>query len=411
LGHWWPQILPDGDHVLFTAFSTPIEKSRIVVRSLRTGEQRTLVEGGTFGRYAASGHLLYARGETVLAVPFDAHSLTLTGTAVPVLEGVVLEPQNGISQYAVSASGALAFLRSASLQNDRDLVSVDRSGKPQIIRPNLRAYGSIRVSPEGKRIALALRDGGHPPDIWILSLDRGSMTRLTFGPASNFGPLWIPDGKRLLYVSERPVFDVYSKSADGTGNDEAVISSSNDKNPLSVTPDGKTLLMTVSDVKTQTDLWLLSLDEKKEAKPFVATPYADAGGAFSPNGGWVAYQSNESGKMEIYLRAYPSGGNRVQISTDGGQEPRWARNGKELFYRTEKKLMSVPMGSGTPGKPVALFEAEFLSGGRTTSYDVAPDGQHFYFLLREQQTQRQATVDVILNWFDELNRRVPAGKK
>ncbi len=413
LGHWWPQILPGGETVLFTAFSTPIEKSRIVARSLRTGEQKTLVEGAVFARYAPSGHLIFARIETVMAVPFDLRRLEVTGSPVPVLEGVTFWPQNGISQFAISANGALAYLRSAFLQEDQKLVSVDRSGKTQTIREHLQPAGGISLSPDGNRLALALRESGHAPDVWILHLDRGSLTRLTFGPASNYDPMWMPDGKRLLYVSERPVFELYAKAADGSGSEVAVLTSPNDKYPLSLAPDGKTLLVSVSDPKTHADLGLLSLNDKKEIKPFLATPFEEAGGAFSPDGRWIAYSSNESGKPEIYLQAYPEGGNRIQVSTSGGNEPVWARNGKELFYRDGKKLMIVPMSLGVnaaPGKPKLLFEGDFDTGDRVPGYAVSPDGQRFYFLQQSQRAGRQASVDIVLNWFEELKQRLPVGK-
>jgi serine/threonine-protein kinase len=414
LGHWWPQILPGGETVLFTAFSTPIERSRILAQSLKTGKQTVLVEGAVFGRYVPSGHVMFARGETVFAVPFDLGRLEVTGAPVPVLEGVATFPQNGLSLFAVSDAGVLAYLPSSAMVTEHALVSVSRMGKLQIIREGLHPYPGLRLSPDGQQVALSLREGGHPPDVWVLNLDRGALTRLTFGPASNFNPLWTHDGKRILYTSERPVFDVYSKAADGSGSEEAVSTSANDKHPLSLTPDDNTLLMDVSVPKLGEKLWLLSLAGNREAKPFLAMPSQQQTGAVSPDGHWIAYQSRESGKAEIYLEAFPAGGSRVQLSTDGGTEPVWARNGKELFYRAGKKLMAVPISVGAgsaPGRPKVLFEGDFMQGLQLPTYDVSLDGRQFYFLQKSKQAEQQARIEIILNWFEELKQRVPTGKK
>ncbi len=412
LGHWWPQILPDGDTVLFTVFATPIERSRLVALSLKTSKQKTLIEGALSGRYLSSGHLIFARGETVLAVPFDLRTIELTGAPVAVLEGVAFIPENGLSQFAISDNGVLAFLPSSFVFGEQKLVSVDRGGKSQTIREKLHVHFGLRLSPDGRRIAMGLREAGHAPDVWILDLARGSLSPLTHGPASNFDPIWTPDGKRLLYVSERPVFDVYVRSADGSGSEEPVLTSSNDKYPGSVTPDGKTLLFSTS--LNEADLWTAPLAAPKEAKPFLATPFHESDGAFSPDARWVAYQSDESGKSEIYVRDFPGGGNRFQVSIDGGSEPVWGKNGKELFYRADKKLISLPVKLGAefvPGPPRVLFQGDFAKGGQVPAYDVSSDGQRFYFVQQDPKTQELARINVIVNWSEEVKRLAPAGKK
>jgi eukaryotic-like serine/threonine-protein kinase len=413
LGHWWPQILPDGDTVLFTVFSTPIEHSRLAALSLKTGKQKTLIEGAVSGRYISSGHLMFARGENVLAVPFDLRKAEVTGVPVAVLEGVAFVPQNAMSHFAVSDGGVLAYLPSSSAFGEQSLVSVDRNGISQTIREKLHVHYGLRLSPDGRRIAMGLRDAGRAPDVWILDLARGSLSPLTHGPASNFDPIWTPDGKRLLYVSERPVFDVYSRSADGSGNEEVVLTSSNDKYPQSVTPDGNTLLFSTSTSVNDEDLWTAPVAAPKDAKPFLATPFYESNATFSPDGRWIAYQSGESGRPEIYVRDFPSGGNRFQVSTDGGFEPVWAKNGKELFFRSGKKLISVPVKLGAdfiPGPPKVLFQGDFAVGGQAMAYDVSPDGQHFYFLQQANKAQQQKTINIALNWSEELKRLVPGGK-
>jgi serine/threonine protein kinase/Tol biopolymer transport system component len=409
LGHWWPEVLPDGDTVLFTVFSTPNERSRLVALSLKTKKQKTLIEGAVSGRYLSSGYLIFARGETVLAAPFDPRTIEVTGGPSAVLEGVAFIPQNGLSHFTVSDNGVVAFLPSSAL-GEQKLVSVDRSGKSQTIREKLHVRLGLRLSPDGRHIAMGLREGGHAPEVWILDLARGSLSPLTHGPASNFDPIWTPDGKRLLYISERPIFDVYARSADGSGNEEPVLTSSSDKYPGSVTPDGKILLFSTN----YDDLWTAPLAAPKEAKPFLATPFYESDGAFSPDARWVAYQSDESGKSEIYVRDFPGGGNRFQVSIDGGSEPVWAKNGKELFYRAGKKLVSLPVKLGAdfvPGPPKVLFQGDFAEGDQVPAYDVSPDGQRFYFVQQDPKTQELERISLILNWSEEVKRLAPGAKK
>jgi len=414
LGHWWPQILPENETVLFTVFSTPIEHSRLVALSLKTGKQKTILEGGVFGRYLSSGVLVFARGETVLAAPFDLRSLEVSGGAVAVLERVAFFPQNALSQFAVSNNGSLAFLPRSLAFSEQKLVAVDRSGKVQTIREKLHVHFALRLSPDGRRIAMGLRESGLAPDVWVLDLTRGLLSPLTHGPASNFDPVWTPDGKRLIYISERPVFDTFSKAADGSADEKLLLSTSNDKYHNSVSPDGKTLLFTTTMSHANGDLWTVPLQSPKEAKPFLVTEFNESDGAFSPDGRWVAYQSSESGRSEIYVRSFPAGGNRFQVSTDGGFEPVWAKSGKELFYRSGRKLISVPVKLGAdfvPGPPKVLFEGDFATGDETSAYDVSPDGQRFYFIQEDKKSGQQAKINVILNWSEEIKGLLSAGKK
>jgi len=414
LGHWWPQILPDGDTVLFTAFSTPNERSRIMALSLKTGKQKTLVEGAVSGRYLPSGQLVFARGGNVLAVPFDLRKVEVAGTPIPVLEDIAFESQNGLSQFAVSDTGVLAYLPSSSAYAEQSLVSVDRTGKIQTIRDKLHVHQGLRLSPDGKRIAMGLREAGRAPDVWILDLGRGSLSPLTHGPASNFDPLWTPDGKRVLYVSERPICDIYSRPADGGGEEEAVLTSSNDKYPESLTRDGHTLLFSTSTPLNNEDLWIAPLATPTQARPFLATQFYESDATLSPDGGWVAYESGESGRNEIYVRAFPAGDERFQVSTEGGIEPMWAKSGKELFYRSGKKLIYVSLKSGAgfvPGAPKVLFEGDFAAGGQVAAYDVSPDGQHFYFIKASRTTQGAQNINLVLNWPEELKHLIHGGSE
>jgi serine/threonine-protein kinase len=215
----------------------------------------------------------------------------------------------------------------------------------------------------------------------------------------------------VLYVSERPIFDVYSRAADGSGEEEAVLTSTNDKYPESLTRDGNTLLFSTSTPLNNEDLWIAQLAAPKQAKPFLATQFYESDAALSPDGRWVAYESGESGRTEIYVRAFPAGDERFQVSTDGGFEPVWAKTGKELFYRSGKKLISVPLKPGpdfVPDTPKVLFEGDFAAGGQVPAYDVSPDGQRFYF-IKASRTQGAQNINVVLNWPEELKHVIHGG--
>jgi serine/threonine-protein kinase len=414
LGHLWPQILPDGKSVLFTALSAPMEKARIVVLSLETRKQRVLIEGGVFARYVATGHLVYARGKTMMAMPFDLASLKVTGPAVSVLEDVPAHSSNGNSQFAISESGLLAYVPASGWATDRMLVSVDRQGVGQPLTDRLKAYAGATLAPDGRRLALVIEDNNKSSDVWVYELDRGVLTRLTSGATAEFNPVWTPDGKRIIFSLENPVYNLFWKAADGGSAEEPLLTGGNDKYPGSVSPDGKVLAFSEQDPETRLDLWVLPLEGERRPKPFLQTPYIEMRPAFSTDGHWLAYQSNQSGRDEVYVQAYPGPGAKVQISTDGGTEPVWGGNGRELFYRNGRKVLAVALIKTSPeflaGKPVELFEGPYSSDQYRPGYDVTPDGQRFIMVkVPEGSAPRQ--INVIVNWFDELRSRVSTDKK
>ncbi len=413
LGHFWPQVLPDGKSVLFTAFSTPIEKARIAVLSLETRQWRVLIEGGIFARYVPTGHLVYARAKTMMAVPFDLASLKVTGPPVAVLEDIPAHSSNGNSQFSISENGVLAYVPASTLTPDRMLVSVDRQGVARPLTDRLKGYFDPRLSPDGRRLAVTIEDSNKSSDVWVYELDRGVLSRLTSGPTLEFSPVWTPDGKHMVFVLERPIYDLFWKAADGSSAEQPLLTSGNDKFPGSVSPDGQVLAFAENHPETRMDLWILPLEGERKPKPFLQTPYLEHSPAFSPDGHWLAYQSNESGRDEIYVQAYPGPGGKVQISTDGGGAPVWARSGRELFYRSGRKLFAVPVKTSpqfTAEKPVQLFEGPYAWVLYRPGYDVTPDGQHFIMVkIPEGSAPRQ--INVIVNWFDELRRHASAEKK
>ncbi|MDA2938462.1 protein kinase, partial [Acidobacteria bacterium AH-259-A15] len=410
LGHWWPQILPSGKAVLFTIYSTPIDQARIAVHSLETGERRILIEGGLFARYVPTGHLVYVRSETIMAVPFDLAHLEVSGAPVPVVEDVAVDPPSGHAQFAFSAEGTLAYIPASVLNAERMLLWVDRTGTEQPVIKTPGLYSDPRLSPDGQRVALSIQQESR--DVWVYELARGTLTRLTFRQAAEFGPIWTPDGARVIYQSEQPQYDLYWRRADGSAPEEPLLSSDYDKRPSSISPDGKVLAFTEINPDTGEDIWLLPLEGKSEPKPFLDTPFGEEFAAFSPDGRWLAYQSNESGRDEVYVTAYPDpAGGRWQISTDGGTEPLWARSGKELFYRNGDKLMAVQIdtASGLAGTPTLLFEGPYAHFAFAPGYDLAPDNQRF-LMVKTPPESAPRQVNVVLNWFQELKRLVPPDK-
>jgi serine/threonine-protein kinase len=414
LSHRWPEILPGGKVVLFTIWTGAggsFDKARIGVLSLETGEQRVLVKGGAYARYVPSGHVVYARGGGLLAVPFDPKRLEVTGSPVSILEGVSINPSFGSAEFSSSAEGSLAFVSGGSSVGDRTLLWVDRRGATRPLPTPPRAYSSPRLSPDGRRLAVAISDTN--PGLWVYDVARGTLTRLTESTLFPF-PIWMPDGKRLT-LRLTPTLNIYSMPADGSGAAKRLTTSENGQYPGSWSPDGHVLAFSELDPTTGWDIWVLNLDGDGKPRPFLQTPSNEAGPILSPDGHWLAYQSDESGRSEIYVRPFPGPGGKVQISTEGGAQPVWARNGRELFYRNGDKMMAATVETKptfTAAKPKLLFEGRYEAGIYTfaQNYDVSSDGQRFLMIKASEQESAATQVNVVLNWSEELRRLAPAGK-
>ncbi|MEX1128972.1 MAG: protein kinase [Vicinamibacterales bacterium] len=399
LGHWWPQFLPDGKHVVFTSFSTPVEKSRVMVYAMATGTQRVLVEGANFPRVLASGHLLYARANGIAGVPFDLGRAEITGPETPVLDGVSTYFTNGLAQLAVADNGTMAFVPEKEGRVNSEVVWLDRKGTMTPAIPAERRITDMKLSPDGRRVALTIDNENR--DVWVYEFARGIFGRVTAGPASEFNPRWMPDGLRLLFASERPVFQIFMKPPIGTAPDEPVVTENVDTVPMAVSPDGKYLVHTMSNPSMQTDVWIRPLDGQGKARALLASKYDEADAALSPDGTWIAYTSDESGRPEAYIQAFPEPAERWQVSTNGAVGLRWGRDGKELFYATgePERLMAVPLAFGTggsisSGKPVVVYEGRFLD------YDTAPGGR-LLLMLRDPKAPAPS-IHVVLNWFEAL---------
>ena len=400
LGHWWPQILPDGRHILFTAFSTPLERSRIVVYSIESRTMRVVAEGALFGRYADSGHLLMARAESIVALPFDPVRAEVVGPEVSVLDNVGSYLSNGVSHFAVSPSGMLAFVPRSELNVNAEIVWLDRKGTTTPAATLRRRISEARLSPDNRRLALTIEDDNR--DVWTYDFERGVLGRVTFGAAGDFGARWTPDGRRLFFGSEKPVFQVFTKPAIGTAPDEPLVTGSYDTIPAAVSPDGRFLVYTESHPKTRDDLWLLPLTGERKAKPLVNSPFNEFGGEISPDGRWLAYTSEESGRPEVFVQPFPEPTDRWQISSDGGQGARWSPDGRELMYvaTNPTRLISVAVRAGTEFSAGAPSNVHV---GRFVEYDIARDGR--VLLVRRDPQAQAASLHIVLNWFEELRAK------
>ncbi len=399
----FPELLPNGAGLLFSPGATA-NTDRVVVQSLKTGERRDLFPSGSIARYAPSGHIVFMQGPNLTAAPFDVRSLKVTGAAVPIIEGVL--PY----QYSFSSTGTLVYIPGSSQAPQLRLVWVDRKGTEQPIPAPPHNYVMPRISPDGRRVAAGLEEADG--QIWLYDLTRDTLTRLTFATGENIDPVWTPDGQRIVYKGNGN--RLFWQPSDGSGAAEALTDgalSSNDI-PGSFSPDGQAMVI-VESTPVQS-VWILPLRDRK-AQVFERGQTNETAPRFSPDGHWIAYTSGESGRPEIYVRPYPGPGGKYQISTEGGTEPMWNPKGRELFYRAGNKMMAVEVTTQpafSAGKPTVLFEGAYVPTPRSfPDYDVSPDGQRFLMLKANEQAQPSTQINVVLNWFEELKRRVPSGTK
>jgi serine/threonine protein kinase/Tol biopolymer transport system component len=418
IGHGWPEFLPGGKALLFvvvTGVSSGWTNGQIAVQTVGTAEHRNLIQGGMYPHYAPSGHLVYVQGGTLMAVPFDPQRLAVTGAAVPIVDGVLQSTEDGVAQYSFSATGSLAYVSGAAQSAQLKLVWVNRNGAEQPLAALAHAYITPRISPDGRRVAVGITE--QERQIWLYDLSRQTLTRFTFQGDDNVTPFWTPDGKRIAYISNQAgPRNLFWQLSDGSGGLERLATSEFVQIPASWSPDGQLLAFSEVNPTTGYDIWVLRLSDRK-AQLFLQTRFNEAAPQFSPDGHWLAYISDESGRKEVYVQPYPGPGGKAQISTEGGVEPLWNRNGRELFYRSGKKMMAVEIAtkpSFSAGTPKVLFEGQYqsLPTISTPNYDVSPDGQRFLMLKPTEQAQAAPTqINVVLNWFEELKQKVPTGKK
>lgn len=404
IDHEYPYFLPDGQHFLYYSFKGNRGTTEIYVGSLQ-GDRKFLLANDSNAAYV-NGYLVFAREFTLMAQAFDARKRELTGDPFTVMENVAFSPNSSYSHFSVSENGALVF--SQGSQVGRQLTWFDRSGKQIATVGPPGSYNDTVLSPDGKRAALQRVDGGNS-DVWIMDLVRGVPLRFTFGASSDDNPAWSSDGSFLFYTAtSQDKTSFFKKNSSGAGNEELLYEATSAiDDGIDVSPDSKNLLFEVIGNLTSADVWVLPLDGSGKAYPLLASQFGESLAHFSPDGRWIAYTSTESGRPEVYVQNFPPTGGKWQVSTGGGAQPHWRRDGNELFYiASDRKLMAVSVKLGASfelGTPLPLFQTRVSSYTSPNRYDVSPDGQRF-LVNSSVQEQSSAPMIVILNWAAGLKK-------
>jgi Tol biopolymer transport system component len=419
--HRWPQILPGGKAVLFTASTSGVgfDGANIEVMSLADHRMKMLVRGGTFGRYLPSGHLIYMNRGTLFAVPFDVDRLEVRGTPSPVLDQVGFNAGQGSAQLDFSQNGTLIYRSGGAGGTLLTVAWLDGSGKGQPLLAKPGIYVNPSLSPDGQRLAVDVAEGSGT-DMWVYDWQRDTMMRLTFTGSAR--PVWSPDGRYIAFQAPGEGLSVIR--SDGSGKPQPLTQSNNFQVPWSFAPDGKRLAFFELSSGTGYDLWTVPLESDsaglRAGKPevFLQTPATELAPSFSPDGRWMAYYSNESGTFQVYVRAFPDNGGKWQISNSGGWLPMWSRNGRELFFETlDRHIMvaafSVKGDSFVADKPRTWSEKQLGDAAGRKNVDLAPDGKRIVALMPVETAEAQKAQSHVIfleNFFDELRRKVPVGK-
>ena len=395
----FPHYMPDAKVLLLQIRTKGVD--RLGALTLATGKLTRFEQAGSNPRYVSSGYVVVAtRSGTLLAVPFDASRLEITGSPLPVADGVVVGPGGG-ARMGMSRDGAFAYVTGPLAL--RDLVMVDRAGSVRVLPAEPQGYIAPRLSPDGRRIAVEVDEPDLVnSDVWLYDMAQHTRTRLTFDQAGH-RPIWTPEGRRIVY--SRGQFsqgDLYWIPADGTGPAESLLVAPEDQWAGDITPDGRTLIFRSGGAGPVRSIHTLSLQEPRTARPFVVNQFDNHSPSLSPDGHWIAYVSNESGRLEVYVRPFPGPGGRWQVSLDGGTEPVWAASGRELFYRNGAKMMVAAITlhpTFTMGARRELFQGNYVNDPVFRSYDVTRDGQAFVMV---RSPKPMGDFVVVLNWFDQL---------
>ena len=405
----WPGAVGDGRFVVFS--EAPIgggggpDGNHISLLDTQTGATRVLVEaGGAGATVTPTGHLLWVRGGSLMAVPFDRDRLDVTGTPRAVVDGIQYDQGSGATQYGVAGNGTLVYQGGAA--PGTSLMWADAQGAIPA-SPTEQVYYDPRVSPDGRRVAVEVLDDGD--DIWVLDLDRGTQTKISLGAEEDETPAWSPDGAWVAWSTNQDGQRVIlRKRADGSGPEEVLWSGPEHAHVSMYAPDGRSVLFEKQVASANTDIWLLPLDGSGAERVVLGSPFNEVDARISPNGQWLAYASDEAGISQVYVQPFPDLGARLQISSTGGGEPVWSRDGRRLFYRGDGSMWAVSVAPGDTtdaGVPERLFDDRFDNKSPThTGYDVDADGR--FFMIGYASPQEEL-LTVVLNWFDELERLVP----
>ena len=409
--HRWPQFLPNGKTLLFTVDTS--DGFRPALLSMEMGEYRIVEELGTGrgARYLDSGHIVLAAEGQLLAARFDLDRLEVASRPVPVHDGIHTAPDSGLAYFTTSEEGDLLYLSAGVQSRDRRLVLVDRSGNARALFEERGDFRTVRFSPDGEKIAVTRSNSERRNlDVWIYDVTTGRRDRLTTAGARQ--AIWSPDGTRVAFTGGRGGAGSFLVKRVGGDVEEELVATGGHSFLGSWAPDGSALAYFEMHPETQGDLWVLNLDGATD--PWLATEFSEITPRFSPDGRWLAYASEETGGYEIYVRPYPEPGARALISTDGGVDPVWSRDGRELFYRNGRAMMVVSIEtepSFSASRPQQLFTGPYLSTDETVGaikdhYDISPDGEHF-LMIEMGPTQRDSEIHLILDWSEKLERLIP----
>ncbi|NNE08417.1 MAG: protein kinase, partial [Gemmatimonadetes bacterium] len=407
VSHRLPSILPGGKAVLFTIKTGTLESfddATIAVLDRRDGSIKQLIQGGANARYVSTGHVVYGRDGRILAVPFDLARLEVTGAPVTLVDDAAWLPISGDLIYAFSEQGTLVYSPGGTWKNQGMLSWIDREGNIEDVYDQPRTFARpARLSPDGSRAAAEV--SGANDKIWTVDVLRNTISRLTTGPGNDWSSIWDPEGKRVYFASDRSGrLAIYSISSYGGKEPELVYSGESDTEPLSITPDGRTLLFINWDSRNGADILSVPTAGGEAPTPFLATPDFEHG-YLSPDGTLFAYMSNESGSTEIYVTPYPGPGPRIQVSAGGGYSPRWGRDSRDLYFASgNRSIMGARVTPGSPlrvGDPEIIVDIDPALEIQIGSFDTH-DGERFLVLRRPESRVALGHFNVVLNWFDEL---------
>ena len=415
VNHFWPEILPGGKAVLFTIVAPGgLQNAQIAVLSLESGDYDVLVPGGSNPRYVSSGHIVYGVGGTLRAVGFNLDSLTVTSDPIPVVEDVVMGEDvatgTNTANFAVAHDGSLVYVRGSAIGVEATLVWVDRDGGEESLAAEPDRYSDPRLSPNGTRVAIRVDDDEGGQDIYIYDIARNNFTQFTFTDGEECCPVWTPDGERVVFSARRgaEAANLYLRNADGTGEVERLTESDHDQVAYAWSADGDTLVLW-----SNGDLHAWSSDSAPTSTPLFQTAFRETRPRISPDGRWIAYESDEGGAPSVYVHPFPNvDDGKWNVSPQGGVHPVWSPDGKELFYVSGNTMMVVPITSDPAfqhGNPAVVFEGRYdFSGVNFPLFDLSPEGTRF-LVMKPLGAETDAPPELVLvqNWVEELKRLVP----
>lgn len=396
--HWSPEVLPGGQGMIFTVWKTSLKDISTALLDFKTGMYRTIIKGGADARWVPTGHLVFIRQGTLMAVPFDLDTRVVSGSEVPVIQHISQEPDVGLGSYSFSLTGLMIYQREA--EETRKLIWVDQQGNRESIPAPPADYGFLRLSPDEKYLSYNKTHNGEN-NIWLMELETGKTRQLTF-ESENFAARWHPDGSKIAFTSYRNgPFSIYEMPIDRSQPEQPLVVKEVDISVESYTPDGNSLLATIYAPESDygSDILLIPLADPSNSRILVDAPGEQNYPEVHPDGNWIAYHSNESGRWEVFMTQLRDPGRTIQVSIDGGKWGDWSDDGKTIFYWNINKLMSVTVSfepQVSVGTPHELFELDNI-----ISHALSSDGR---FIISVAEHTREPQIVAVTNWFEELKQ-------